>query len=187
VTSYTTPHPVTLSTLSNGMRVLCLTKWIKEYALIEWLTRVETMATDEKISKGLKSAATYLEHSVRALDKKDGNSLMDSVWHLAAELEYALFMFSMALEDEKDKPKWRSNPRLKKIGVGSMLVVVQDLLKEVDKHMKEENLLEAYKKTDVARRYVLKVQRDFARKKREALKVKEAKKKTTPPRKPSSP
>ena len=142
------------------------------------------MATDAKISKALKSAATYLENSVRALNKKDGNSLMDSVWHLAAELEYALFMFSMALEDEKDKPKWRSNPRLKKIGVGSVLVVVQDLLKEVDKHMKEENLLEAYKKTDVARRYVLKVQRDFARKKREALK---AKMKATPPRRPSSP
>ena len=145
------------------------------------------MATDEKISKGLKSAATYLENSIRALNKKDGNSLMDSVWHLAAELEYVLFMFSMALEDEKDKLKWRSNPRLKKVEVGSMLVVVPDLLKEVDKHMKEGNLLEAYKKTEVARRYVLEVQRDFARKKREALKAKEAKKKATPPRKSSSP
>lgn len=142
------------------------------------------MATDEKISKALKSAATYLEDSMRALNKKDGNSLMDSVWHLAAELEYVLFMFSMALEEEKNKLKWRSNPRLKKVEVGSTLVVVQDLLKEVDKHMRERNLLEAYNKTDVARRYVLKVQRDFARKKREALK---AKMKTTPPRKPSSP
>jgi hypothetical protein len=145
------------------------------------------MATDEKISMALKSAATYLENSVRALNKKDGNSLMDSVWHLAAELEYALFMFSMALEEEKDKPKWRSNPRFKKVEVGSTLGMVQDLLKEVDKRMKERNLLEAYKKTEVARRYVLKVQRDFARKKREALKAKKAKKKATPPRKPSSP
>jgi hypothetical protein len=148
------------------------------------------MATDQKISEALKSAATYLENSIRALDKKDGNSLMDSVWHLAAELEYALFMFSMALEEEKNKLKWRSNPRLKKAEVSSTLVAVQDLLKEVDKHMKERNLLEAYKKTDLARRYVLKVQRDFNRKKREAFKAKDARKakiKTTPPRKPSSP
>ena len=146
------------------------------------------MATDEKISKGLKSAVTYLENSVRALNKKDESSLMGSVWHVAAELEYALFMFSMALEEGKDKPKWRSNPRLKKVGVGSTLVMVKDLLEEVDNHMKERNLLKAYRKTDVARRYILKVQRDFA-KKREALKAKEAKKaktKTTP-RKPSSP
>ena len=145
------------------------------------------MATNEKISKALKSAATYLENSIGALTKKDENSLMDSVWHLAAELEYALFMFSITFQEETAKPKWRSNPKLKKVEVDSALVTVQDLLKEVDKHMKEKNLLEAYKKADVARRYVLKVQRDFARKKREALKAREAKKKATPPRKSSSP
>lgn len=145
------------------------------------------MAINEKISRALNSAATYLENSIRALTKKDENSLMDNIWHLAAELEYALFMFSITFQEEKDKPKWRSNPRLKKVEVDSALVTVQDLLKEADERMKEKNLLEAYQKADVARHYVLKVQRDFARKKREALKAKEAKKKATPPRKSSSP
>lgn len=144
------------------------------------------MATNEKISSALKSAATYLESSIRALTKKDECSLLDNVWHLAAELEYALFMFSITFQEEKDKPKWRSNPRLKKVEVDSALVTVQDLLKEADKHMNEENLLETYQKVDVARHYVLKAQGDFARKKREALKAKEAKKKATP-RKSSSP
>jgi hypothetical protein len=145
------------------------------------------MATNEKISKALKSVATYLENSIRALAKRDENSLMDNVWHVAAELEYTLFLFSITFQEEADKPKWRSNPRLKKVEVDSALVTVQDLLKEVDKRMKEKNLLEAYKKANIARHYVLKVQRDFARKKREALKAEEAKKKANPPRKSSSP
>ena len=145
------------------------------------------MGANEKILLALKSAATYLENSIRALAKKDENSLTANVWHVAAELEYALFMFSIAFEEEADKLKLRSNPRLKKVEVDSALVTVQQLLKAVFKHMKEKNLLEAYKEANIARHYMLKVQRDFARKKREALKAKEAKKKATPPRKFSSP
>jgi hypothetical protein len=145
------------------------------------------MAANEKILTALKSVATYLENSIRALTEKDENSLIYNVWHVAAELEYALFLFSITFQEEADKPKWRSNPRLKKVEVDSALVTVQDLLKEIDKHMKEKNLLEAYKEANIARHYVLSVQRDFARKKREALKAKEAKKKANPPRKSSSP
>jgi hypothetical protein len=144
------------------------------------------MAVNEKILMALKSVAPYLENSIRALAEKDENSLMDNVWHVAAELEYALFLFSITFEEEAEKPKWRSNPKLRKVEVDSALVTVQDLLKEVYKHMKEKNLLEAYKEANIARHYVLKVQRDFARKKREALKAKEAKK-ANPPRKSSSP
>jgi hypothetical protein len=145
------------------------------------------MAANEKIFLAIKSAATYLENSIRALAKKDESSLMDNVWHVAAELEYALFLFSIAIEEEADKLKLRSKPRLKKVEVDSALVTVQELLKEVFKHIKEKNLLEAYKEANMARHYMLKVQRDFARKKREALKAEEAKKKATPPRKSSSP
>jgi hypothetical protein len=144
------------------------------------------MAANEKILLALKSAATYLENSIRAFAKKDENYLMDNVWHVAAELEYTLFLFSIAFE-EADKLKLRSNPRLKKVELDSALVTVQKLLKEVFKHMKEKNLLEAYKEANMARHYMLKVQRDFARKKREALKAEEAKKKANPPRKSSSP
>ena len=124
------------------------------------------MAANEKILTALKSVATYLENSIRALAKKDENSLMDNVWHVAAELEYTLFLFSIAFEEEADKLKLRSNPRLKKVEVDSALITVRELLKAVFKHMKEKDLLKAYKEANIARHYMLKVQRDFARKKR---------------------
>jgi hypothetical protein len=145
------------------------------------------MAANAKILKALKSAATYLENSIRASAEKDENSLMDNVWHVAAELEYVLFLFSIAFKEEADKLKSRSKPRFRKVEVDSALVMVQKLLKAVFKHMKEKSLLEAYKEANIARHYMLKVQRDFAKKKREALKAEQAKKKANPPRKSSSP
>lgn len=141
------------------------------------------MSVNEKISKALKSATTHLENSIMALNKKDENSLMDNVWHLAAALEYALFMFSIIFQDESDKPEWKPNPKVKKVEVDSALATAQDLLKEADKHVADKNLREAYQKAYVARHYVLKVQGDFAKRKREAAKSKEA----TPPRESSSP
>lgn len=130
------------------------------------------MAADEKILKALKSAITYLGNSMLAIDKKEDNSLADSVWHVAAELEYALFLFSITVQNEIDKSKWKVNPKLKKVEVGPTLVTVQDLLNEAEKCMTSEKLSDAYKSAYIARHYVLKVQKDFAKKKREALKKK---------------
>jgi len=131
------------------------------------------MADNEKISKALKSAMTHLDNSMLAIDKKEGDSLLeDSVWHVAAELEYALFLFSITVQNEIDKSKWKLNPKLKKVEVGPTLVTVQDLLNEAEKCMTSEKLSDAYKSTYIARHYVLKVQKDFAKKKREALKKK---------------
>lgn len=136
------------------------------------LKRVETMTTNRKMLKALKSAVTYLDSSIVAMDKKDDNLLTDSVWHAAAELEYALFLFSMTVQNEIDKSKWKLNPKLKKVEVGPTLVTVQDLLNEAEKCVKNEKLLDAYKSAYIARNYMLKIQKDFAKKKREALKKK---------------
>lgn len=136
------------------------------------LKQVETMTTNRKMLKALKSAITYLDNSMLAMDKKDDNLLTDSVWHAAAELEYTLFLFSMTVQNEIDKSKWKLNPKLKKAEVGPTLVTVQDLLNETKKCMKNEELLDAYKSAYIARNYMLKVQKDFAKKKREALKKK---------------
>ena len=136
------------------------------------LKRVETMAANEKILKALKSAMAYLENSMLALNKKDENSLADNVWHVAAELEYALFLFSITFQDESDKSKWKLNPKVKKVEVGPMLIAAQDLLDEAENCMADEKLLDAYKNAYIARHYILKVQKDFAKKKREALKKK---------------
>jgi hypothetical protein len=131
------------------------------------------MAANEKILKALKSAITHLDNSILAMDKKEDNSLLeDNVWHAAAELEYVLFLFSITVQNEIDKSKWKLNPKLKKVEVGPTLVTVQDLLNEAEKCIKNEKLLDAYKSAYIARHYMLKVQKDFVKKKREALKKK---------------
>ena len=131
------------------------------------------MATNEKISKALKSAITHLDNSVLIINKKKDDSLLeDSVWHVAAELEYALFLLSITVQNEIDKSKWKLNPKLKNVEVGPTLVTVQDLLNKAEKCMTSEKLSDAYKSAYIARHYVLKVQKDFAKKKREALKKK---------------
>lgn len=130
------------------------------------------MAANKKMLKALKSAITCLDNSMLAMDKKDESSLADSIWHVAAELEYVLFLFSITVKDEVDKSKWKLNPRLKKIELGPTLVTAQDLLNEAEKCIQNEKLLDAYKSAYIARHYILKVQKEFAKKKREALKKK---------------
>ena len=63
-------------------------------------------------------------------------------------------------------------PKLKKSELGPILVTVQDLLNDTEKCMKNEKLLDAYKNAYIARHFMLKVQKEFSRKKREALKKK---------------
>jgi hypothetical protein len=130
------------------------------------------MAANKKILKALKSAITHLDNSMLTIDKKNDNSVADSVWHVAAELEYALFLFSITVQDEIDKTKWKLNPKLKKVEDGPMLVTVQEFLDKAEKCMTNEKLLDAYKNAYIARHFILKIQKDFTKKKREALKKK---------------
>jgi hypothetical protein len=128
------------------------------------------MATDEKISTALKSAIMYLENSILALDKKDESSFADSIWHVAAELEYALFLFSIKFPDESDLLKWKPNPELKKIETSSILTELRNLLNETERLFISERWLDAYKSAYIARHYLLKVQEDLNKKRREILK-----------------
>jgi hypothetical protein len=130
------------------------------------------MTIDEKLSNALKSAAVYLENAILALNKKDENSFADSLWHVAAELEYALFLFSITFPNESNLLSWKRKPELKKIETGSMLAEVKNLLNEAERFVVDERLLDAYKSAYVAKHYVLKVQEDLAKKKREMLKKK---------------
>jgi len=130
------------------------------------------MKINEKISKALKSATTHLENSMLALNKKDENSFADSLWHVAAELEYALFLFSITFPNESNLSSWKRNPELKKIETDSMLAEVKNLLDEAERFVVNERLLDAYKSAYIARHCILKVQEDVAKKKREMLKKK---------------
>ena len=126
------------------------------------------MAINEKILNGLKSATTHLENSMLALNKKDEDLFAGSLWHVAAELEYTLFLFSITSQNERDLSKWRPNHE-PKIETGSILMEVQNLLNEAEKFVTNEKLLDAYKSAYIARHYVLKVQEDLAKKKRKVL------------------
>lgn len=130
------------------------------------------MAVNQKILKALKSAIANLDDLVEALDGKDGKPLENDVWHAASELEYSLFLFSIAVEDEIDKSKWKLNKKLKKAEVEPTLVEAQKLIVKAEKYMKDEELLEAYKNASIARSCLLKLQKHFTKKKRKALKNK---------------
>jgi hypothetical protein len=131
---------------------------------------VETMTVNEKILKALKNAKGCLEKTMIALNNKDENLFADSLWHVAAELEYALFLFSITLQNENNIASWKQNP--KKMDATPSMGEVQSLLNEAMSLVEGGKLLEAYKNVYVARHSTLKIQEDLAKKKREALKKK---------------
>jgi hypothetical protein len=132
----------------------------------------ETMMINGKVSNALKSAVIHLENALLASNKKDKNLFADSLWHVAAELEYALFLFSIMLPNENNLLSWKRNPELKKVETSSMLTKVKNLLDEAERFVADKRLLDAYKSAYVARHHVLKVQEDLAKKKREMLRKK---------------
>jgi len=109
---------------------------------------------------------------MQALDKKDDNMFGESLWHLAAELEYTLFLFSMTFQNESDRSRWKPNPEHKSEEIFPMLAEVKNLLDEAEKCMAAKKPLDAYKSAYIARHFILRVQEDLAKKKREALKKK---------------
>ena len=130
------------------------------------------MTASEKISNSIESARTHVESLMQALNRKDESSFDNSLWHLGAELEYALFLFLLKFQGQSgnSQSKWKPNPEFKRAETGPMLVEAQNLLNEAKKCMTNGELFEAYKSAYAARHYVLKVQEDLAKKKREALK-----------------
>ncbi len=135
------------------------------------------MAVDPKILKALKSAKTKLDTSLNAENEKARNPVEDAVWRAAAEVEYALFLFSIAVEEEIKRSKWKIDPKLKKAEVKPILAEAQGLLEKAEKHVENEDLINAYKNASIARDYLLRIQKRFAKEKREAMKQKKRKQK----------
>lgn len=128
------------------------------------------MATNHKILNTLKSAATHVNNSVQATDDEDENLIEDGVWHTAADLEYALFLFNIIVEDDIDKSGWKPNPKFKTGEVEPPLIKVKELLHQAEQHMENQKVLDAYKKAYVARSHLLKLQKYYTKKKRKELK-----------------
>ncbi|MEM2971049.1 MAG: hypothetical protein QW270_01305 [Candidatus Bathyarchaeia archaeon] len=119
------------------------------------------MAVNEKVSKALKTAANYLEKSISAFNQKDEASFSDGLWHVAAELEYALFIFSITFQNE-NVSSWK--PNLEKTNINPALEDVRTLLSEAERFVIDGRLLESYKNVYVARNYIRKVQEVLAKK-----------------------
>ncbi len=131
------------------------------------------MASNDKILKALESAINYLEKSLSALNSGNENSFTEHFWHVAAELEYALFMFSLIFQEENiEKSKWKPNPDIKKDELRNVLAEVRSLLDGAKKFLLGGKVLDAYKGVYVARHRVFAVEENLAKKKRGSLKAK---------------
>jgi len=113
------------------------------------------MEQQKNITEALTSAISHLENTMKALVNKDENKVMTSVWKSAADLEYANFLFSIPREKQKNH-SWKLDLRSKQVEIEPLLVSAQDLIKEAKSKL-DTNGLEAYKKTWMARGYLLKV------------------------------
>lgn len=126
----------------------------------------------EKIIESIASAINHLEDSMKALAKKDEKNLVNHVWRAGADLEYALFLFSLMHQNESESSSWKIDSHSKQVEISSTLSSVQDLLREVKDNMEAGELLDAHKKTWTARGYLLRVHGIFEKKRKEQQKVK---------------
>jgi hypothetical protein len=136
------------------------------------LKQAKAMKTEEKIVKALEAAVNHLKNAMNALNVEDEKSFDGATWHAAAELEYALFLFSIVLKDAGQTQKLKLNPESKGVNLGAILVQTQDFLSKAEMCMTDKNMLEAYKNAYVARHHLLKVQEELAKRKRMASKTK---------------
>ena len=126
----------------------------------------------EKISEFLASAINHLVGSMKALAKKDKKNLVNLVWRAGADLEYALFLFSLMHQNESESSSWKIDSHSKQLEISSILSSVQNLLREAKDNMKAGELPDAHKKTWMARGNLLRVHDTFEKKRREQRRVK---------------
>ncbi len=126
----------------------------------------------EKITESIASAVNHLEGSMKALAKKDEKNLVNLVWRAGADLEYALFLFSLMHQNESESSSWKIDSHSKQVEISSILSSVQNLLREAKDNMKATELFDAHKKTWTARGYLLRVHDTFEKKRKEQRRVK---------------
>jgi len=113
------------------------------------------MEQQKNITDTLTSAINHLENALKALANEDENKVMTSVWKSAADLEYANFLFSIPWGKPKNS-SWKLDLHSKQVEIEPLLVSAQNLIKEAKSKLNADGL-EAYKKTWMARGYLLKV------------------------------
>lgn len=129
------------------------------------------MSIDGKILAAINSALNHFESSIRALSSNDEGSLLENLWHVVAELEYALFLFSITLKNDV-APKPKAEEASKKVEISKMLADANQSLRNAEMFVKNSRLLEAYESVRNVRNYALRVQKELLKRKREASKKK---------------
>lgn len=131
--------------------------------------KVEESAYSEKITRALTSCQAYLEKSIAAA-KGVSEEYDISVWHAAAELEYALFLFSLKNANSDVTPKWKTESTDRSDPPAKLLQKAQVLVAKSRTSGISGKWLEAYKGAFAARHILLRIQRESAKKKRDLLK-----------------
>lgn len=130
--------------------------------------KVEELAYSEKIAKALASCEAYLEESIAAL--KSACEESDSwLWHAAAELEYALFLFSLKSPDEDVTLNWKTGSYDRSDSAAKLLNTVQNLVVQSKESIAAGNWLQARKYAYAAGSILLRIQREHTRKKRGSI------------------
>jgi len=128
------------------------------------------MMKRENILENITSAINHLEESMKALLEKNEKKVTRFVWKAAADLEHALFLFSLMHQEETSSASWKLNPPSKQVEVGPTLVAAQDLLKEAKDSFEAEKFHEAHKKTWMARGHLLRIHDFFEKMRRKDVK-----------------
>ena len=115
------------------------------------------MTLETKITKAVLSAIKHLENSRRSITEDNENLLANQVWKASAEVEYALFLFSILRQNEQSH-SWKVDLKSKELEVAAVITSTQELLQKAKTSFENGDLLDAHKKIWMARGYLLKVQ-----------------------------
>ncbi len=116
--------------------------------------------------EAITSATKHIKNSMQALLEKNEDELARTVWRALADLEYALFLFSLKQQDDTSNLQLKLDSHSKESEVRATLASAKDMLKEAKKNFETEKLYEAKKKTWKARNNLLSVYEYFEKKQR---------------------
>jgi hypothetical protein len=130
----------------------------------------EVVVVNDRILASLRVAKTKLERAMEISIDEDFGSFDNDVWRSAEELEYALFLFSLIIQNGDYVASKKVHRESSEGMAGSLLVEAMQLLSRAERFMGKSMLLDAYADIYVARGCLLSVQDYVAKKKQEALK-----------------
>ena len=127
--------------------------------------KVEELAYSKKILEALTSCGDYLEKSIDA-SKRTCEESDSCMWLAGAELEYALFLFSLRSSDEDFTSNWKTGSHDRSDSAAKLLSMVQNLVIRSKELTAASDWLQARRCADAARNILLRIQREHTKKKR---------------------